>query len=359
MGKTQQAGRWGSSASEALTGREGYNALAILILWMAIGAGCPHSVHGQEVQPTPARTQNPVALAPSLIGLPINHPETGAVGDVTRVPYSPGLALEPDCFAKAEVALVFPHLSSLLTAPVSLRENGPSTTVALRNARLRATASPLFQLGAYRFGPGYAELAISYQFLATDGTDFLPAFGEFGSALIRSRLNLQTISLDYIRKDCPMGWDSLLSWEVGPRVQIVFFDTQAQSAASFEQARNYFFGAGLHAGCTLTKALPSGLGLFGHFDMALLGGYNTAQNFVFGAHDPLIGVVSGSANQEQSQFAPSLGVQVGLSWKPTRLPCFHLRGGYQFEQYYNLGRVRNSRGDLNAQGLFVGCEVSH
>jgi hypothetical protein len=275
------------------------------------------------------------------------------------VPYSPGLSLEADCFAKAEVALVFPHLSSLLTAPVGLGENGPITTVALRNARLNATVSPLFQVGALRFGPGYPELAITYHFLATDGTDFMPAFGEPGPALIRSRLNLQTFSLDYIRKACHIGWDTLLSWEVGPRVQIVFFDTQAQTAASFEQARNYFFGAGLHAGCSLNKALPSGMGLFGHFDAAMLGGYNTAQNFVVGVHDPLLGAVSGSASHEQSQFSPSLAVQAGLSWTPTRLPCLQLRGGYQFEQWYNLGRVRNSRGDLNAQGLFLGCEVNY
>jgi hypothetical protein len=273
------------------------------------------------------------------------------------VPYSPGLSLEEDCFARAEVALVFPHLSSLLTAPVSLGESGPHTTVALGNAHLDATASPLFQIGAFRFGPGYGELAISYHFLVTDGTDFFPAFGDLGPALVRSRLNLQTFSLDYIRNDYPLGWDTLLSWEVGPRLQVVFFDTQMQSGTSYEQARNYFFGAGLHGGCSVSKALPSGVGLFGRIDAAMLGGYNTAQNFVVGTHDPLNGVLSGSASQEQSHFAPSLAVQAGLSWTPTRFPCLHLRGGYQFEQWYNLGRVGNSRGDLNAQGLFLGCEV--
>src|SRR5262249_28161941 len=145
-----------------------------------------------------------------------------------------------------------PHLSSSLNAPVSLGENGLLTTVALRNARLDATVSPLFQIGAFRFGPGYAELALTYQFLVTDGTDFFPAFGNLGPTFIRSRLNLQAFTLDYVRNACSLGWDTLLSWEVGPRLQVVFFDTQAESAASFEQARNYFFGAGLHAGCTAT-----------------------------------------------------------------------------------------------------------
>ena len=336
----------------------GRQAIAILLLGMAIRVACSQAAHGQELQPTLARTQNPIVPAPSLVS-PSSQAGAADVGDVARVPYTPGLSLEPDCFANAEIAIVFPHLSSFLNAPVSLGENGLITTVALRNASLDATVSPLFQIGAFRFGPGYGELAISYHFLVTDGKDFFPAFGELGPALIRSRLNLQTISLDYIRNDCPVGWDTLLSWEAGPRLQVVFFDTQAQTAASFEQARNYFFGAGFHAGCSLNKALPSGIGLFGRFDAAMLGGYNTTQNFVVGARNPPNGVLSGSADREQSQFAPSLAVQAGLSWTPTRLPCLRLRGGYQFEQWYNVGRVFNSRGDLNAQGLFLSCEVSH
>jgi hypothetical protein len=344
------------------------HALVILILSLAIGVGCSQRACSQDVQMHLPQPQNPALVQgpetasqrlPAAVSPLTSQSETLAVGDVARVPYTPSLALEADCFAKAELAIMFPHLGSVLTSPVRLGENVPSTTVVLRNAHLDTTVSPLFQIGAFRFGPGYGELAISYHFLVTDGTEFYSTFGDSGSALIRSRLNLQTFSLDYIRSDCPIGWDTLLSWEVGPRLQIVFFDTQAQTVTLFEQARNYFFGAGLHAGCSVTKALPSGISLFGRFDAALLGGYNTAQNFVVGTHNASNGILSGSADQEESQFAPTLAVQAGLSWTPTRLPCLRLRGGYQFEQWYHLGRVGNSRGNLNAQGLFFGCDVSY
>src|SRR5207247_1215446 len=127
-----------------------------------------------------------------------------------------------------------PHLSSLLAAPVGLGEEGPTTALALRNARLNPTVAPLLQLGAFRFGPGYGELAFSYRFMATDGSELIPAIDGSGATALRSRLNLQTFSFDYLRNDCHLGSDAVLGWEVGVRVQVAFFDTQAQTVASYE-----------------------------------------------------------------------------------------------------------------------------
>jgi hypothetical protein len=254
---------------------------------------------------------------------------------------------ESDCFAKAEVAVVFPHLDSFLVGPVTAGPGGPTGTIDLRNAHLNATTSPLVQLGAYRFGPGYGEVAFSYRLLATDGTDALAD----GAATLRSRLNLQTFSFDYLRHDCPLGDDTTLDWEVGARIQVVFFDTQARSAEAFAQARNYFFGIGPHAGAGVTKTLPNGVSLFGRFDAALLVGYNTAQDFVLTTP-----AFTGSGNQQQTELSPSYTVQAGAGWSPDGQPNLRWRGGYQFEQWYNLGRVNASRGDLTAHGLFVSCE---
>jgi hypothetical protein len=328
-----------------------FAALLVLCWNVAVKPG-----FGQEASLPVLPERAVVVLPPPFSGAPEAPAVPSAWGPSPDwSPHKPGLPVEPDCYVNAEVALVFPHLNSLLTAPVSLGDNGPAT-VALRNARLNPTASALMQLGAFRFGPGYAELAVSYRILATEGTDLLPASDESGAAVLRSRLNLQTFSLDYIRNDCPLGWDTVLSWQVGARLQVVYFDTQAQTAASFEQARNYFFGAGPHAGFTLARALASGLELFTHFDAAMLGGYNTAQNFVVTSQETPNGILSGSNSQQESQFAPSLAVQAGLCWTPTRLPSSHVQGGYQFEQWYNLGRVEASRGDLSSHGVFVSWE---
>src|SRR5262249_38662514 len=242
-------------------------------------------------------------------------------------------------------------------APVQFGDDGPTRLVALRNTRLNTTVSPLIQLGAFRFGPGYGELAISYRLLATDGNDFSPGAGDAEAFHVRSRLNFQSFSLDYFRRDCPLRDDLLLSWDVGARLQVVFFDTQVQTTSSYEQARNYFFGAGPHAGVGLTQKLPSGFGVFGRFDAALIAGYNTAQNFVVTAIDPESGVLPGTDHQEQTQLSPSFAFQAGLTWTPDWLPTLRLRAGYLFEKWYNLGRVGGSRGDLNSHGLFLNLEV--
>jgi hypothetical protein len=274
------------------------------------------------------------------------------------LPHKPGILVESDCFVNAEAVLVFPHLSGRLTAPVQFGEGGPSRLVSLHSTGLNATVSPLIQVGAFRFGPGYGELAVSYRLLATEGNDFSLSGSDAGGLHVRSRLNFQSFSLDYIRNDCPLRDDLLLTWDVGVRLQVVFFDTQEQRASSSQQASSYFFGAGPRAGLCLTQTVAPDVGAYGRFDTALIAGYNTAQNFVLAITDPVLGALSGSARQQETQLSPSFAVQLGLAWSPSCLPGSSLRTGYLFEQWYGLGRVESSRGDLTAHGLFLRLEAS-
>jgi hypothetical protein len=215
----------------------------------------------------------------------------------------------------------------------------------------------LIQLGGFRFGPCYPELAIGYRFLATEGRDSFAAAGNVPASQARSRLNLQMFDLDCLRRDCPIRENLLLSWDAGVRLLVVFFDTQVETATSYEQARNYFFGAGPHAGVGLTYLLPNGFGVYGHFDAGLLVGYNTAQNFVHVSSDAVDGNLSGTAQREQTDLSPSFTLQAGLTWTPVWLPPARLRAGYEFEQWYNLGHVGASRGNLNAHSLSLGVEA--
>jgi hypothetical protein len=267
-------------------------------------------------------------------------------------PQSTGVAVEPDCFVNLETAVVFPHLSSRLVAPVSLGDAG-LTAVALPNARLDTTVMPTLQIGAYRFGPGYGELALSYRFLATSGTDH---FDEGGGAVLHSRLNLQNVSFDYLRNDCRCGPETVVGWHVGARVQVAFFDSQAETPTSFSQGRNMFYGVGPHAGFSVTHALPEGFELFGRFDAALVTGFQTTQTFVLRTTQPGGVTAGGGADQEETELAPSLEAQVGLSWASSWLPCSRWRVGYEFDQWYDLGRVRGSFGNLSAHSVFVSWE---
>src|SRR5262249_26803853 len=126
-----------------------------------------------------------------------------------------GLEVDADCFARAEVALVFPHLASFLTAPVVLEPGRPATVVALHSVPLNPTVAPLFEIGAFRFGPGWPELAISYRFLAAEGTAMADPIDASGPVRARSRLNLQGFDFDWIQRGCPLVWGALLEWRAG------------------------------------------------------------------------------------------------------------------------------------------------
>jgi hypothetical protein len=346
---------WNSSeiSQTAAVSRAGVFAALLLLC----GTLAVEPAFGQEAS-RPVQPDKPAVLPPPVSdtpGLPAVPPAWEP--SLEWSPYKPGLLVESDCFVNADIAVVFPHLSSLLTAPVQLGENGPTRLVVLRNTGLNTTVSPLIQLGGFRFGPGYGELAISYRLLTTDGNDYSLGAGDTSAFHARSRLNFQTFSFDYLRNDCPISDVLLLSWDIGARLQVVFFDTQVQATGSYQQARNNFFGAGPHAGLGLMQMLPNGFGVYGRFDAALIAGYNTAQNFVLTTNDPASGGLSGTAHQEQTELGPSFALQAGLAWTPHWLLTSRLRTGYQFEQWYNLGRVGAARGDLNAHGLFLSLEV--
>jgi hypothetical protein len=346
-------------------GRAGSAFRAILftaVVWIGLGdVGL-----AQERLPTPPTPTTPAPSVSSQPGAPlaptpeswINLHDFQGGGEGRELMPNPGLEVEPDAFARVETVVVFPHLSSVLAAPVQLGANGPTSTVVVRNAHLDTSVSPLFEFGSLRFGPGYGEVIFRYQFLATDGTDMVPAFDGPGAGFRHSRLDMQRFSLDYIRNDCSLGSRTRLSWELGARLQIVFFDTQEQTLLSSQEARNYFFGAGPEAAFSMTHTLSSEMSLFGRFDTAMVLGYNTAQNFTAATTDPIAGSLSGTASQQSTQFSPTFKVQAGIAWCPLEMPVCHWRVGYQFEQWYGLGRVANSHANLNAQGVFLSCELS-
>jgi hypothetical protein len=65
-----------------------------------------------------------------------------------------------------------------------------------------------------------------------------------------------------------------------------------------------------------------------------------------------------ASRQTGTQTVPTLNAQAGLGWSP---PGSHLRFsvGYQFEQWWNVGRLGDSRGDLYDQGAFFRAEFCY
>lgn len=305
-----------------------------------------------------------VALASLLISV-----ETAFAGDfdpepIAALPAVPELVAEPDCFFRSEVALVFPHVNSLLRAPVILG-NGTLVPVSLQSGKLNPTVSPLFQVGAFRFGPGYGELALTYRFLVSDGSQDLSE-ESLGFARVRSRLAMNTFDLDYIKTDCPLIGNVRLDWYMGFRLQVVFFDTQAERGFVRQTANNDFFGVGPRVGFKLARPLllfgdnagrEPALSLFSRFESAAVVGYDTSQAFsaIFAAGSPQPGSpVMGINSQQATNGSPSIAVQAGMTVVLPVLPALRWQAGYQFEQWYQLGVIGSSRGDVYSHGVFFG-----
>src|SRR5581483_6830833 len=144
-----------SLGAELESARSGMPVLLTALSLLACGSLLA-TAHGQEAI-SQLRTLD---AGESSVAFESPRPVTPAPAwNATLLPYRTGIVVESDCFANAEVAVVFPHLSSVLTAPVPLGDSGLSRVVTLRNTGLNTTVSPQFQIGAFRLGPGYGELA--------------------------------------------------------------------------------------------------------------------------------------------------------------------------------------------------------
>lgn len=261
----------------------------------------------------------------------------------------------PGWFGAVELGILKPHVKNRLIADVSFGDAGIDT-VHLPGASLDWVVAPHFELG-YRLADGFGELLLSYRYLTSEGHADVVNFDTLGDGVLRSRLDLNVFDFDYASREIALGarWD--MKWRVGVRLADVFFDSRAVGQFLGQRTSNHFIGAGPHAGLDLRYhfSLP-GLALFARLEGALPIGrihQGFEETFVFDD-----GSASGSAtSQGGTQAVPTLNVRVGLGWQP---PGTRLRFdvGYQYEQWWYLGHVGDSRGELFDQGAFFRGEFS-
>jgi Legionella pneumophila major outer membrane protein precursor len=231
--------------------------------------------------------------------------------------------------------------------------------VALPTSQIGATVMPRFDFG-YRFGEAAGELLVSYRFVtgqATSFTDDLPAFGP-GGVSVTSRLNLNTIDLDYGSWEprTVLGVD--MKWRVGVRTLIEFNDSQADNGTLFQATSNHYAGAGPHAMVDFRRPIEgTGLALFGRIESAYVFGqldqYYTENVTTAGISD--FGVTH---DRNFTQITP-LEFQAGVTWTPAALPNFSVTAGYIFEHFFDLGSYetgQTAREELTIQGGFLRAE---
>jgi hypothetical protein len=321
----------------------------------------PHPVEQPQAPPLGPPVGNPAV--PPLPGPPVAvplppplPPDVCAPEGPIFLPLTP--AGRPGLFGAVELGLLFPHVKNDLAAPVAVAPFGFIDTVRTPAAALDGTIAPLFTLG-YRFKDDCGAVLLSYRNLASEGADVIGNFDPLGDGLLFSRLDLNTVGLVYSTAEHPLGTLWALRWEVGARLTTIFFDSQIDGLLVGQRTSNHFVGAGPTVALDVTRELPpTGLALYGRIEgTELLGRIRQRYAERVGAPDQPSGF--GSFEQSGSQGVPVLGLQAGLSWLSHPTGRYRLTAGYQFEQYWAVGTLGGTSGDVRAQGLFLRTEINY
>jgi hypothetical protein len=342
-----------------------------LLAAAALAAHLAGAAPAQSLPPQPVPVAPPPTIAPGppapptstgLTPPPLTPPPDFAPPLVYHDPLPSHDALleaasaPPGWFAAAEVDVVTPHVTNRLIGNVFF-PGAVVDVVHVPGASLDWTVAPRFELG-YRFADDCGEVLFSYRNLSTDGRAIVPDYDAPGDdGFLRSRLSLNVFDFDYGGPAISLGrhWD--LKWRAGVRLADVYFDTHVFGQFADQGTRNRFTGAGPHAGLDLWyhSDLP-GLGVFARVEGALpIGhvGQRFEESFVLEDGS----TVGGGGTQGGTRVVPTLNAQLGVGWHPpgTRL---RFSTGYQYEQWWNVGHVGDSRGGLFDQGAFFRAEFS-
>jgi hypothetical protein len=265
----------------------------------------------------------------------------------------------PGCFADFEVSFVEPRFGNRLIGQVPFFFGLVTSDVTVPGGALSWTAAPRVEVG-YRFGQGCGEVILGYRSVVSETCDCDCELPPVRALELQSRLNLNVVDLDYGNHEYALGpgWD--MKWRLGVRFADFFYDSTLNGLFLEQRVSNQFIGAGPRVQLELWRRFHSfPVGLYARVEAAALLG-RVSQDFEQTFKFLDVPILGGAASQSGSQAVPVIRTQAGLTWSPGR---FHdrlrLAGGYDFEQWWYLGRVDFSRGDLYLQGLFVRAEWAY
>jgi hypothetical protein len=297
------------------------------------------------VAPTPPT--GPLAPAPVPVAplFPTGDPGPNGLG-----PYGPP-SPPPGLFTDIELLIIKPSLKNQINSD---RPFGTANAGTIPSANLGWTVSPKFEIGD-RLPEGLGFFALSYRFMLSDGKQTQVFAG--APFQVHTRLDLNTIDLDYGTAPYEVAPHYELSYRIGARLSDIFFDSSVSTDGFRRQASNNFFGAGPHAQVDATHPLSflPDVSLFGRLDGAVLIG-NIHQHFREDA-----GGGTSDFVRNRTQSVPTLTIQAGLSYTPSFYKNLHFTTGWQYEHYWFLGQIgqdaagnfSTSRGELSANSWFL------
>lgn len=279
----------------------------------------------------------------------------------------------PGWFFDLDVGVTKGHVKNQLSTTVQNPATGNADLVGLPAAPLDWTISPRLEAG-YRLPSGFGEVALSYRFLATQGSELVA--GADGPTRLSSLLDVNQADLDYASEEFSLWprWD--MRWRLGLRYASVYFDSRADEPFDLAAAgsgvfrtrtTNSYVGLGPHSGVELARRFSdAGLSFVLKGEFSLLIG-RVRQQFIETTTTagpdgrPLVGSLAAS----DSQGVPVLGLQAGLAWQPPEYPDVRLYLGYVYEYWWDVGLLGNLNniggtfGEVADQGFVLRAEFDY
>jgi hypothetical protein len=265
---------------------------------------------------------------------------------------------DPLFFVEGDLQILKPHLKAALANPVTLPPFGVTEMVQPPTTALNWTVAPRIEAGYFIPG-GLGLFAASYRFLISDGN--ATAIAQDGTPFgLRSRLDVNQFAFDY----GTLPWAFAPRWDVSGRLGIgladVFFDNLAVSDLRTFRAADNFLGAGPHVRGDLRHhfGLLPGLDLMARADLLVLVG-QSRQRFTDHAVNFDGSTSEVSIMQKFTDTVPVLTVQAGLTYTPPGLNNWHFSTGYQFEEWWFIGKIEghSPREQFYTNGLFLRTAV--
>jgi hypothetical protein len=270
-------------------------------------------------------------------------------------------------FADVDVSLLKPHLKNQLTDTVTFPD-GRGANVGLPAATLNWTVSPRFEVG-YVLPSGFGAISLGYRFMVSEGTNVI--LGSDGPATLKSRLDVNMPDLNWSSREyTPWAlWD--MKVHVGLRYLSIYFDSQADESIAAASAgsgifssrtSNSFVGIGPHIGVDVMRRLNyGGLSIIGMVDFTTAFGRIRQGYFATAAPAaPGESPVTAETFASSSMAVPVLNTRLGLGWQPPSTPGLRLFAGYQFEYFWDAGRLMpiNTYADFFDSGAVLRAEFN-
>jgi hypothetical protein len=357
----------------------------LLLLLAALGADV-RTAHGQA--PDPGRAPTPAAADPGEPDLLRFLPHPPAQPDSLLAPAPPPAPppplldrpyfvadpmldrpelAPPGWFADLDFGIAKGHVKNQLSNTVLNPVTGGADLVGLPSAPLDWTVSPRVEAG-YRLPSGFGAFALSYRFLATQGSEVVDGSG--GPARLSSLLDINLADFDYISEELSLWpcWD--MRWRLGLRYAYVYFDSRAgelpdlaAGGVSRVRTTNSYVGIGPHSGLELSRRLgASGLAFVAKGEFSFLVG-RIRQQFIeeTATPGPDGRPLAGATDASSSEGVPVLGLQAGLRWDLARYPRCRLYLGYQYEYWWEVGLLNKigTFGEVADQGFILRAEFNY